>query len=88
MDRLEGKAAVQRDLCRLQEQPLRSLWRVSPGKCSSLQGPGQVGVATEGLAALQGRCPGGPGGQQNEQVSSAPLRQRGLNTHLAAQATR
>lgn len=55
VDRLEGKAAAQRDLRRLQERPLRGLWRVSPGKCSGLQGPGQAGVAADKVAALRGR---------------------------------
>lgn len=31
VNRLEGKAAVQSDLRRLRERPLRSLQRVSPG---------------------------------------------------------
>lgn len=58
VDRLEDKAAVQRNLCRLQEQPLRNLLTVSPGKRSSLQGPGQEGTATDKVAALVGKVLG------------------------------
>lgn len=80
LNRLEGKAAAQRHLHRPEELPLRNTQRICRGKLTGLQGPRQAG----GGSARKVR--GVVVGSENGQVSSAPLKQQGLNTQLAAQA--